>query len=60
MPYTPMTNEELKTKQKIVDEKLLNTQPDHLHRIKGEWIKTRNFKPWFSGKIVEQLESNTP
>ena len=56
MPYTPMTYEELKQRQKIVDEKLLNTQPDHLHRIKGAWVKTRNFKPWFSPKVEQSLE----
>jgi hypothetical protein len=53
MPYTPMTLEELKAKQKIVDNKLANTPPSHLHRIRGQWIKTRSHKPWFSPKVED-------
>ena len=54
--YQPMTLEEMKEKQKLVNEKLLNTPPSNLHRIRGEWVKTKNFKPWHEGKVEKSLD----
>ena len=58
MPYVPMTLEEMKEKQKIIDEKLANTPPSHLHRIKNQWVKTKSFRPWFNGKVDKSLDIN--
>ena len=53
MPYIPMTLEEIKEKQKIVEDKFQSkTIQSNLHRIKGEWVKTKNFKPWYNGGIA--------
>jgi hypothetical protein len=54
-----MTIEELREKQKVVEERFNNRVPSNLHRIKGVWVKTKVFKPWFcqkNGTLEENVQ----
>lgn len=42
-----MTTEELKKKQRITEKKFKDRVPSNLHRVKGRWVVTEEFTPWF-------------